>query len=117
MALGRMLALTLQSPVLPLPYNPKFDVAFTASIERAIIKSGATLAIPRTVILRQKMHSEIVSIIETDAIKIGATDSFLSKMANGLRILFGRNRIIGVLHRLCQYPCNFCPDIFFGHML
>ncbi len=63
------------------------------------------------------MHSEIVKIIETEAIKIGATHSFLSKMADSLRILFGCNRIIGALHRLCQYLLNFFPDIFFGHML
>ncbi len=56
-------------------------------------------------------------IIETEAIKIGATHSFLSKMADGLRILFGGYRIIGVLHGLCHYPFNFFPDIFFGHML
>ncbi len=100
-----------------MPYNPKLDVAFTASIEWVMIKSGAALAISRTVILRQNVHSEIVKIIETEAIKIGATDIFPSRMADGLRILFGRNRIIGVLHKLCQYLFNFFLDIFFGHML
>jgi hypothetical protein len=79
MALGRMLALTLQSPVLPLPYNPKLDGAFTASIEWAMIKSGAAFAIPRTVILRQKKHSEIVKIIKLMQLKSGQLTVFCRK--------------------------------------